>query len=72
MTIYESPCDGARTYLVECHGMVQSISSCIRRANELCPAGYDVLGRREDVQGVIVSAYGAVTPIYRELAVRCR
>lgn len=31
------------TQLIECNGLIYSFSDCVKKAQEICPNGYDVL-----------------------------
>src|SRR5258708_1076630 len=35
---------GQKAVLIECHGMVQSMAACFKKANEVCPNGYRPVG----------------------------
>lgn len=70
---------GRSVFLIECPGAANSMSACVKKANELCPAGYSVSGSSESPQGVgsvfVNPALGTATAIQgveRRLVVECR
>lgn len=37
--------DGSKGHNISCDGTVLSMGDCYKKAGELCPSGYDILGR---------------------------
>jgi hypothetical protein len=67
--------DGQQAQLIECNGAMLTISSCFKKANDVCPAGYALLQNSES-QGSPVTTFGAyglysASPTYRQIIVRC-
>lgn len=68
-----------QSYLIECSGAANQMSSCIKKANSLCPRGYEIAGASEAPQNmasVIVDPnLGTVTALQgvdRRLVVACK
>ena len=37
-----SPGSGVRSYYIECNGELNRMSTCIKKANKVCPSGYRI------------------------------
>lgn len=67
--------DGQSAMLIECPGAANTMATCVKKANEVCPDGYTIAGSTEGSSGQMASlgGYGAFsTPvIQRHLVVAC-
>ena len=41
-----------QSFLIECDGSAIPLSVCVKKANEVCPTGYDILDRRRESASV--------------------
>jgi hypothetical protein len=70
--------DGRQAYLIECPGAYNKLSTCVKKANELCPSGYDIAGSSQtSTGGGVITAnqyYATVTPsgVERSITVVCK
>ena len=71
--------DGRQAYLIECPGAANSMSNCIRKANAVCSAGYDIAGASESPQGMAsaildpnLGTVCAIQGVDRGLVVLCK
>ena len=70
---------GQQAYLIECPGSGNSMSNCVKKANSVCPTGYNIAGSREQAQGsgsVIynpaLQTMSVVQNVSRNLVVQCK
>lgn len=67
---------GNPAFLIECNGALNSLSTCIRKANSVCPYGYELAGGREQPQGIgsviVTPGMGSVVQgVSRSIVVIC-
>lgn len=68
-----------QSYLIECSGEANQMSSCIKKANSLCPRGYEIAGSSEAPQNTAavfvnpnLGTVTAVQGVDRRLVITCR
>ena len=71
--------DGSPGFLVSCNGAALTIGDCYKKAGNLCPQGYTILGQDEEKNqttiGSIQPGLGVITSspsITREIYVHCK
>jgi hypothetical protein len=71
--------DGSKGVMIDCNGDVNSMSSCFKKAGEVCPAGYDILNQGQESTPVFGGSgtatgfgmYGGAI-VHRNLMVHCK
>lgn len=74
---------GHNAYMIECPGLAMSMGTCLKKANEVCPNGYNVVGGSQNAYQTSTAqlyanqyygyGYGGSMPyIERTLVVACR
>lgn len=64
--------EGGQAYSMRCSGMGRDWDDCYRKAGELCPNGYDVIGQQSGAVGVPTSGGGTLIAPRQSLAVECK
>ena len=63
--------DGQTAYGMECSGMGRTLDACYRKADELCPRGFIIVGGGTEIYPIPVH-HGYIVAPYHSLAVQCR
>lgn len=64
--------EGGQAYSMRCSGMGRDWEDCYRKAAELCPNGYSVIGQQSATVGVPTSDGGTLMAPRQSLAVECK
>ncbi len=71
--------DGSKGVMIDCNGDINSMSSCFKKAGEMCPAGYDIINQGQESTPVFGASgsgagfgmYGGAI-VHRNLMVHCK
>lgn len=68
-----------KSYYIECSGGMNTMSSCIKKANSICPHGYNIAGAQEQQQGggalvynPNINSVSAIQNVSRNMAITCK
>lgn len=59
-------------YSMECSAMGRTMNDCYRKAGELCPNGYTILGQQSQLAGMMQAGAMFVPAMSQTLAIECR
>ena len=63
--------DGGIQYLVGCYGALTPMSACYNKADELCPAGYTIVGRHDTASSSVTQQGTSVKSVGEQLIIKC-
>lgn len=68
-----------KAFLIDCSGSGNALSACIKKANLVCPNGYDIAGSKEEMQGgrsviynPVLGTASVIQNVDRNLVVVCK
>ena len=76
--------NGKKAYTMKCNGMGRTMEDCYKKAGEVCPKGYNIIDKSDQITGLISnaavnnsynSAYGTATTTVAHqsiLAIECK
>jgi hypothetical protein len=65
--------NGERGYSIACNGNAQNVGVCLKKAGQLCPSGYSIVGRDEIDQPYRNPVSGRLEPhMLRNLQITCK
>ncbi len=62
---------GGIQYLVGCYGALTPMSACYNKADELCPAGYTIVGRHDTASSSVTEQGTSVKSAGEQLIIKC-
>jgi hypothetical protein len=64
--------NGRQAYSMQCQGFGRTVDGCLRKAGELCPAGYTMVDRTSGTAGLVPMGGMWVAAPRNSMAVECK